>query len=41
MLLLLLLLLLLGVEEDGDGGGMEADWSRDLMGRSWVSQVSQ
>ena len=41
MLLLLLLLLLPGGEEGGDGGGTEADWSRDLMGKSWVSQVSE
>ena len=40
LLLLLLLLLLLGDEEGGDGG-TEADWSRDLMGKSWVSQVSE
>ena len=29
-----------GSEEGGDGSGTEGDWSRDLMGRSWVSQVS-
>ena len=30
-------LLLLGDEEGGD---TEVDWARDLMGKSWVSQVS-
>ena len=41
LLLLLLLPLPPGDEEGGDGGGTEADWSRDLMGKSWVSQVSE
>ena len=37
MLTLTRFLLLLGDEEGGD---TEVDWARDLMGRSWVSQVS-